>query len=142
MAGGLVSGRGARTFGGETLPSPGRCQRPPALRYHPQCRHMAMIGHGDAARVSAFGHRLWGRAPCWIIVRGPQDMISANDYRAIADDCMRQADDAQDDRSRPLWATLAQSWLRLAEQAEGVGRHDGSTVADGGPGDGGRCAPA
>ena len=62
-------------------------------------------------------------------------MISANDYRAIADDCMRQADDAQDDRSRPLWATLAQSWLRLAEQAEEGERHDVSIVADGEPAD-------
>jgi len=57
-------------------------------------------------------------------------MISANDYRTIADDCMRQADQAQDDRSRPLWATLAQSWLRLAEQAE---RNQVSIVADGEP---------
>ena len=60
-------------------------------------------------------------------------MISANDYRTIADDCMRQADQAQDDRSRPLWATLAQSWLRLAEQAEQTERNQVSIVADGEP---------
>jgi hypothetical protein len=62
-------------------------------------------------------------------------MISANDYRNIAEDCMRQADEAHDERSKPLWATLAQSWLRLADQAEEAERSQISIVSDGEPED-------
>jgi hypothetical protein len=42
-------------------------------------------------------------------------MKSAEDYFAIAENCMRKADAAKDERDRPLWATMAQSFLRLAE---------------------------
>lgn len=47
-------------------------------------------------------------------------MSSANDYRINAEDCLRMAQRASDDRDRPLWATMAQSWLRLAEHADRV----------------------
>ena len=47
-------------------------------------------------------------------------MKSIEDYRTIAENCMRQADAAQDERDRPLWATMAQSWLRLAEHRERI----------------------
>jgi hypothetical protein len=42
-------------------------------------------------------------------------MSSTNDYRANAEDCLRMA---SEERDRPLWATMAQSWLRLAEHAD------------------------
>jgi hypothetical protein len=38
--------------------------------------------------------------------------------RAEADDCLRHADIDTNESDRPLWATLAQSWLQLAEQAD------------------------
>lgn len=37
-----------------------------------------------------------------------------------AEDCLRMAKGAQDQRDIPLWVTLAQSWLRLAEHADRV----------------------
>jgi hypothetical protein len=46
-------------------------------------------------------------------------MSSANDYRINAEDCLRMAK-ASEERDRPLWATMAQSWLRLAEHADRV----------------------
>jgi hypothetical protein len=45
-------------------------------------------------------------------------MSSANDYRINAQDCLRMAKTASEERDRPLWATMAQSWLRLAEHAD------------------------
>lgn len=47
-------------------------------------------------------------------------MSSASDYRSNAEDCLRHATKASDDRDRPLWATMAQSWLRLAEHADRI----------------------
>jgi hypothetical protein len=47
-------------------------------------------------------------------------MSSANDYRINAADCLRRAKQASEERDRPLWATMAQSWLRLAEHADRV----------------------
>ena len=46
-------------------------------------------------------------------------MSSANDYRINAEDCLRMAQGSEE-RDRPLWATMAQSWLRLAEHADRV----------------------
>jgi len=46
--------------------------------------------------------------------------MTLNDYQSMAEDCMRQAHEAQDERDRPLWATMAQSWLLLAEQVQRV----------------------
>ena len=45
-------------------------------------------------------------------------MISVDEYRTMAEDCLRHAD--ADERDKPLWLTLAQSWLRLAEHAESL----------------------
>jgi hypothetical protein len=45
-------------------------------------------------------------------------MSSSTDYRNHAEVCLRMIDMASDDRDKPLWATMAQSWLRLAEHAE------------------------
>ena len=42
-------------------------------------------------------------------------MSSAKDYRVIAQDCLRMAVIAEDERDRPLWVTMAQSWIQLAE---------------------------
>jgi hypothetical protein len=42
-------------------------------------------------------------------------MSSNNVYRDNAEDCLRMAQTAANDR--PFWLTLAQSWLRLAERA-------------------------
>jgi hypothetical protein len=47
-------------------------------------------------------------------------MSSANDYRVNAEDCLRMAKKTSEERDRPLWATMAQSWLRLAEHADRV----------------------
>jgi hypothetical protein len=47
-------------------------------------------------------------------------MSSANDYRINAEDCLRMATQASEERDRPLWATMAQSWLRLAQHADRV----------------------
>jgi hypothetical protein len=44
---------------------------------------------------------------------------SIEEYRTNAEDCLRMAQ-AQGDDDRPLWVTLAQSWLRLAEQADRI----------------------
>jgi hypothetical protein len=51
-------------------------------------------------------------------------MTSAVEYRANAEDCMRMASVASDERDKPLWLTMAQSWLRLAElfEQESAGR--------------------
>jgi hypothetical protein len=47
-------------------------------------------------------------------------MSTANDYRVNAEDCLRMAKKASEERDRPLWATMAQSWLRLAEHADRI----------------------
>jgi len=44
---------------------------------------------------------------------------SIDEYRTNAEDCMRMAE-LEDDNDRPLWVTLAQSWLRLAEQVDRI----------------------
>jgi hypothetical protein len=53
-------------------------------------------------------------------VLGDGNMSSTNDYRSNAEDCLRRAEAAADDRDGPLWATMAQSWLRLAEHADRI----------------------
>jgi len=45
-------------------------------------------------------------------------MNDVDDYRAHAEDCLRLAGAESNERDRPLWVTLAQSWLRLAEHAD------------------------
>jgi hypothetical protein len=47
-------------------------------------------------------------------------MSSSTDYRNHAEVCLRMADAVLDERDRPLWIAMAQSWLRLAEQAERI----------------------
>ena len=46
---------------------------------------------------------------------GERHMSPNNIYRSNAQDCLRMAKAAADERDRPFWLTLAQSWLRLAE---------------------------
>jgi hypothetical protein len=58
-------------------------------------------------------------------------MSSANDYRINAEDCLRMAKMASEERDRPLWATMAQSWLRLAEHADRVNLVPEDSVGDG-----------
>lgn len=41
-------------------------------------------------------------------------------YRAQADDCLRRADSDTNENDKPLWVTLAQSWLQLAEHADRI----------------------
>jgi hypothetical protein len=48
---------------------------------------------------------------------GERHMSPNNIYRSNAQDCLRMAKAAADERDRPFWLTLAQSWLRLAEHA-------------------------
>jgi hypothetical protein len=47
-------------------------------------------------------------------------MSSSTDYRNHAEVCLRMIDMTRDERDKPLWATMAQSWLRLAEHAERI----------------------
>jgi hypothetical protein len=47
-------------------------------------------------------------------------MSSTEQYRAHAHDCLLRANTDTNDRDRPLWLTLAQSWLQLAEHADRV----------------------
>jgi hypothetical protein len=44
-------------------------------------------------------------------------MSSTNLYRSNAEDCLRMAAAALDQRDKPFWLALAQSWLNLAECA-------------------------
>jgi hypothetical protein len=41
-------------------------------------------------------------------------------YRNNAEDCLRMAEADQDQQDRPLWATLAVSWLKLAEDVHRI----------------------
>jgi hypothetical protein len=44
--------------------------------------------------------------------------MSSNEfYRTQAEDCLRMARSVQNDRDRPFWLNLAQSWLQLAEHS-------------------------
>lgn len=54
-------------------------------------------------------------------------MDSFDDYRIQAEDCLRMAE-AEDEQDRPLWVTLAQSWLRLAQDADRI--KSGQPVGD------------
>lgn len=42
---------------------------------------------------------------------------------AEANACLRRANADSNESDKPLWATLAQSWLQLAEQADRVNCH-------------------
>jgi hypothetical protein len=56
-------------------------------------------------------------------------MTHAEEYRSNAEDCMRRASQTSDERDRPLWLTMAQSWLRLAqlfEQQDSAGEEHGA----------------
>jgi hypothetical protein len=56
-------------------------------------------------------------------------MTSIEQYRANAENCLRQASTDHNEHDKPLWITLAQSWLRLAEHADRVN----SEIRDGKP---------
>ena len=47
-------------------------------------------------------------------------MSTIEKYRAHAEDCLRQASTDSNERDKPLWLTLAQSWLQLAEHADRI----------------------
>ena len=44
--------------------------------------------------------------------------MTSIDYRTNAEDCLRHARADRNEHDKPLWVTLAQSWLRLAEHAD------------------------
>jgi hypothetical protein len=48
-------------------------------------------------------------------------MSTTNVYRENARECLRIAESSGNERDRPLWIAMAQSWLRLAEQAAAKG---------------------
>ena len=50
-------------------------------------------------------------------VSGSIVMNSTSMYRMNAEDCLRIARTANDQRDRPFWLSLAQSWLHLAEHS-------------------------
>ena len=47
-------------------------------------------------------------------------MSTIEQYRAHAHDCLRRAHTDVNDGDKPLWLTLAQSWLQLAEHADRI----------------------
>jgi len=47
-------------------------------------------------------------------------MSTIEQYRAHAEDCLRQASADDRERDKSLWLTLAQSWLQLAEHADRI----------------------
>ena len=47
-------------------------------------------------------------------------MSSIEQYRAHAHDCLRRARTDANEDDKPLWLTLAQSWLQLAEHADRI----------------------
>jgi hypothetical protein len=47
-------------------------------------------------------------------------MSDTEDYRNNAEDCLRMAQADKDQQDKPLWATLAVSWLKLAEDADRI----------------------
>jgi hypothetical protein len=51
--------------------------------------------------------------------RGNRGMPSAEDYRRNASECVRLAQNAQNPADKALLLKMAETWLRLAEQAEG-----------------------
>ena len=55
-------------------------------------------------------------------------MRSIEQYRAHAHDCLRRANSDTNESDKPLWLTLAQSWLQLAEHADRIG--GGQQAAD------------
>ena len=44
-------------------------------------------------------------------------MTTNNVYRQNAQECLRIAQTVENTREKSFWVTLAQSWLRLAEEA-------------------------
>jgi hypothetical protein len=59
---------------------------------------------------------------------GTDSMKSVNEYRSIAEACLRHAHASEDERDKPLWVTMAQSWLLLAEHRARVERDFDETV--------------
>jgi hypothetical protein len=54
-------------------------------------------------------------------------MSSTSLYRINAEDCLRMARTAPDERDKPFWLALAQSWLRLAERSARNGSVDANS---------------
>jgi hypothetical protein len=44
-------------------------------------------------------------------------MAASDEYRSNAESCLRMAQTVHNLQDRPLWLTLAQSWLQLSEQS-------------------------
>jgi hypothetical protein len=49
-----------------------------------------------------------------------QDHRKAQDHRRYAEECVTMALSSVEDDDKALWLTLAQSWVRLAEQVADV----------------------
>lgn len=49
-------------------------------------------------------------------------MSTIDQYRAHAHDCLQRAHTDENEGDKPLWLTLAQSWLQLAEHADRADR--------------------
>jgi hypothetical protein len=57
-------------------------------------------------------------------------MGTPQDHRKCAEECVAMAQTAEDQKDKALWLTLAQSWVRLAEQVARV-RGSQRDAADG-----------
>jgi hypothetical protein len=57
-------------------------------------------------------------------------MTTIEFYRENAADCMRLAAEDAAESDRPLWATLARSWLQLAEEVSRLGENADAETAE------------
>jgi hypothetical protein len=55
-------------------------------------------------------------------------MGKASDYRLLAEDCMRRAKAALNERDRLRWITRVQAWCRLADQVTPAGLGSGQAI--------------
>ncbi len=52
------------------------------------------------------------------------------DHRRCAEECVAMARLSEDDKDKPLWLTLAQSWVRLADHVAHADAGPGAALAE------------
>src|SRR5262245_24690937 len=98
-----------------------RASPPESATSEIHCQRIAPIApqtHLDFAKVGVF-------ALHWVSCRGTGAMSKASEYRLVALDCLSRAKAAPDERDRPHWLMLAQSWFRLADRTLPAGSGPG-----------------
>jgi hypothetical protein len=94
----------------------------PHLRTAPSARR-CNAGYGQCPEMTQpLLHRPWNNSSRSRIERlaleGNRVMASADEYRRHASECVRLAQEAQTASDKALLLRMAETWLRLAEQAE------------------------